>query len=151
MTIPGSSFEDGLLRALRRQRDERGWWLLELPIGYPKALAGSRGNRRVDAVVLPTHPARVSPQLQDLAAFESNVGGCEVELIEAKRTLNVDVIGQLLCGASMFTAKYPEHGPLRLTALVADAGDAALRWYCHTERIEVIKVDPQLNDPRQPS
>jgi hypothetical protein len=140
--IPGPRFEDALLRGLWEQRSRSGWWLLEVPLGYPGTGAASRANRRIDAIVLPEARAGVSPYLGDLEAFEGSLGYGDVELIEAKRELNVDVIGQLLCGASMFTSRYPQHGRLRLIALVAGARDAALRWFCHVERIEVITIDP---------
>ena len=142
MTIPGGKFEDALVRAYWQSRAQSGWWLLELPIGYPTSSAGSARNRRIDAVVLPQSRPRVSPQLQGLDDFAEAVEGADVEIVEAKRGLNTAVIGQLLCGLSMFTARYPNHGPLKLTALVHRADDAALKWYCHTERIEVVELEP---------
>jgi hypothetical protein len=91
---------------------------------------------------LPDSKSRISEQLEDLDDVVDALEGRPVELIEAKGELNIDVIGQLLCGASMFSSKYPQHGQLRLTAVVADAGDAALRWYCDLERIQVVQVNP---------
>jgi hypothetical protein len=142
MTFPvrDRHWEDLLLAALWAERAEGGWWLQELPVGYSKEPSPS--DRRIDAVVLPEGPGKVSPPNQDFEKFEEAVAGQPVELIEAKSSLNIDVIGQLLCGASMFSWKYPNHGPLRLTAVVEHAEDAALRWYCDVDRIEVIQVAP---------
>lgn len=142
MNFPGRQGEDSLLRALWEQRAEAGWWLFELPVGYPRGESPPGRSRRIDAVVLPQSPARLSGKSQDLSEFDAAVAGQSVELIEAKWDLNASVIGQLLCGVSMFTRQHPTHGPIKPIALVVRAPDAALRWFCDREGIEVIEVDP---------
>ena len=140
--IPVSTYEDALLNALWRQRGGTNWWFLEVPIGYADAPANSRRHRRLDAVVLPFPRPEVSPQLQDLDELTEAVVGAKVELVEAKKRLNTDVVGQLLAGASMFSSRYPKHGPLVLTAVVEHNRDAALRWYCASVGIEVVETKP---------
>ena len=138
--IRSHHWEDRLLAGLWEQRSHDGWWLQELRVGYSKA--PSRSDRKIDAIVLPESPPLISGPDQDLDALEEAIAGRPVELIEAKSHLNVDVIGQLLCGASMFSWKYPNHGRLTLTAVVEHADDAALSWYCDVDRIDVIEVVP---------
>jgi hypothetical protein len=140
--IPGRRYEDALLRQLWEQRGRAGWWLFEVPLGAPGARAASRRNRRLDALVLPDHASAVSPQLKDLDELDQLPAGQTFELIEVKKRLIPGVVGQLLCGLSMFTERYPEHGRLTLTAVVEDLGDAAMRWYCDLERIDVVQVSP---------
>ncbi len=135
------NWEDLLLAALWAERKQAGWWLMELPVGYSKKR--SQSDRRIDAVVLPDSPEHISSPSQDLEKVDGAVDGKPVELIEAKGDLDIDVIGQLLCGASMFSRRYPNHGQLKLTAVVEHADDAALRWYCDAERIEVVEVAPE--------
>lgn len=140
MTFPvGTKREGPLLKALWEQRSQSGWWLVEVPLGIPGAEAAP-SDRRLDALVLPEAPDRVSDQDQHLHELSSAVESQPVELIEAKASLDVDVIGQLLCGAAMFTGKYPRHGPMTLTALVGTADDAALKWCCDLENIEVLPL-----------
>lgn len=103
--ISVTTFEDALLNALWKKRGGRNWWLVEVPIGYADAPPNSRRHRRVDAVVLERRRRKVSPRLCDLDEFKGAVEGAPVELIEAKKRLNVQVVGQLLAGASMFAAR----------------------------------------------
>jgi hypothetical protein len=140
MTIPGRKFEDALLRAYRQQR--AGWWFLELPVGYRRAGGGSPPRRRIDAVILPNASDAVSTDLEDLQSVARALDGADVEIVEAKRELNTAVIGQLLCGLSMFSAEYPSHGRVTLTAIVNRAPDAAVRWYCQLERIQIVELAP---------
>lgn len=140
--IPVSTYEDALLNGLWRRRGESNWWLLEVPIGYADAPANSRQHRRIDAVVLAADQSRISAPLQDLDEFTEAVLDAKIEMIEAKKRLNVSVVGQLLAGASMFSARYPSHGPVTLTAVVEHDRDAALRWYCASVGIDVVEVDP---------
>jgi hypothetical protein len=136
MTIAGNRFEDLLLRAYWHGRRGDGWWFPEFAIGD-----GTAARRRIDAVVLPASPARLSTDHADRDAFLESVTGAPVEIVEVKRRLNTAVIGQLLCGSAMFDALAPGHGPITLTALVHRAPDAALRWFCYTERIRIIEIE----------
>jgi hypothetical protein len=141
VSFPSRDGEDSLLRAVWNQRDHAGWWLFEVPLGYPIGTPPPVSARRLDALVLPESAARLSDAKQDLVELDTAIEGQPVELIEAKWDLNTSVIGQLLCGTSMFTAQYPTHGPIKLTAVVVRANDAALRWFCDVEGIEVIQVE----------
>lgn len=109
-------------------------------IGFATASQVASSDRRLDALVIPSGGDRVSPQGHHLSEIGTAVESHPVDLIEAKARLDIDVIGQLLCGAAMFTAKYPNHGPMRLIALVGKVDDAALMWFCNLERIEVVAL-----------
>lgn len=63
--------------------------------------------------------------------------GAAVELIEAKRDLNTDALGQLLCGERMFAESWPGVGHLVLTACVGKSCDEALSWFCSERGISV--------------
>ena len=126
-----TSGEDRAIRQLWQDRNCEGWWLAEVPVG--------RGSpRRIDAVVVGWPDPRQSRQgldLADLAAAMSD--GAEVELIEAKKSLNTSVIGQLEAAKAMFSDEYPGHGDLKLTACVGEADDDKLAWYCEQAGIQV--------------
>lgn len=141
--FPVRTFEDALLHALWLQRGGDGWWLLEVPIGYGELDDRADGrNRRIDAVVIHDVETRVSVQLADLDELAKTIKGARVEIIEAKKRLNFAVAGQILAGVPMFSSLYPTHGPITTTAVVEHARDGALRWFCHREGIEVVRVDP---------
>lgn len=147
MRFPGTSFEDDLLRGAWVQRGRSGWWLKEVGLGYPGERR-TRHDRRLDALILVDAPAQVSDKGEDLDEMaEAIAAGRPVELVEAKRELNTNVIGQLLCGLWMFRAKYARHDSIKLAAVVARAEDAALSWYCTQAGIEVVRVDPLSEVP----
>jgi hypothetical protein len=88
-----NSGEDKSLRALRGARGHSGWWLAEVPVG-------ARPPRRLDAVVVPWPGPRCSRAGQDVNELREVVaGGAEVEVVEAKKSLDDEAIGQLLSGA----------------------------------------------------
>ena len=122
--------EDKLLFDLRQGRPEPAWWLAEVPIGWSRTPTESKA-RRIDAVVIPWTEPRCSAQSQDLDAFaDAAPQAPSIELIEAKRQLNADAIGQLLAAAHMFPASWSTSAPLKLTACVKELGDAAVQWFC---------------------
>lgn len=142
MRFPGSKYEDGLLRALWEQRRREGWWLKEVGLRYPPAEPSPR-DRFLDALIVLDAAPKVSDKRQDIPEMEEAIrDGAQLEFVEAKKYLNTNVIGQLICGLSMFKAMYPGHGPLKLVAVVGHDKDAAMHWYCEREGIEVIRVDP---------
>jgi hypothetical protein len=133
--------EDRCLHDLWTARGRSGWRLAEVPIGAGAA-------RRLDAVVIARSADRTSKARADLGDFRAAVaGGIDVELVEAKEALNVSAIGQLLCGAHMFSEEYAGQGELSLTACVRRPGDEALDWFCAERgiRVEVVAEDaPEL-------
>ena len=134
--FPVRRYEDALLHALWKGRGRRGWWLLEVPVGH-----GAAGRqRRIDAVVIHDAGPRVSGQGQDLEEFGQAVAGAHIEVIEAKKRLNFSVVGQVLAGTAMLSERHPDHGPMDATALVGTDHDAALRWFCHRERIRIVEI-----------
>jgi hypothetical protein len=128
---PGS--EDRFLNELWRRRERKGWWLAEVPLG----------TRRADAVVLAASEPAQSAEGEHLGDFSASVAsGAEVEILEAKKELNVGVIGQLLAASLLFTTSYPGHGRIALTAVVSKASDEPLEWFCNRVgiKVEVVPV-----------
>jgi hypothetical protein len=125
----GSSVSNASMGGSRRLGVPRRWRLATTPPdrrGHPPGCPRRRQH----------------PDLADLQPFGRALHGADVEVVEAKRELNTAVIGQLLCGLSMFSVEYPSHGRVTLTALVNRAPDAAVRWYCQVERIQIVELDP---------
>ena len=55
--------------------------------------------------------------------FAAAVAERHIELLEAKRELNLDVIGQRIAGVTMLSRSYPAHGPIQQVAIVrGDSG-----------------------------
>lgn len=131
-----TSGEDWTLNALWKSRNKRGWWAAEFAVG-------TGAPRRIDALVVATTRPEHSPAGSHVdslrAALES---GLEAELIEAKKELDVPVVGQILCGAQMLTELLPGHGRLTLTVAVpkGTATDEPLLWFCHRFGIRVEEV-----------
>lgn len=132
--------EDEMLHALWNRREHHGWWLAEVPVGF-RGTHNDGGSRRIDAVVVGSPEPRHSAGGLDLEEFGEVVAqGVPVELIEAKKNLNADTIGQLLCGADLFSRSWPGHGTITLTACVRRPGDEAVQWLFdeHDIAVEVV-------------
>lgn len=135
--------EDQLLHRLWQRRRHEGWWLAEVPVGGSSAKDAR--PRRFDAIVVPWPTPRQSAAGADLGELKNVVAaGCEVELIEAKRDLNADAIGQLLSGAHLFSGSWPGHGALGHTLCVENLNDYALQWYCAGSGIRIEHVKAPL-------
>ncbi|HEX2574938.1 MAG TPA: hypothetical protein VHK88_01230 [Aquihabitans sp.] len=129
--------EDRLLHQLWERRDRRGWWLAEVPFGFSSSYKEAAA-RRIDTVVVEQREPRHSAGARDLDEFGAAVaGGAAIEIIEAKGTLNADVIGQLDCAFHLFRTSWPGNGELSLTACVGNVGDKAVQWYCKEHKIFV--------------
>lgn len=140
-----SSGEDWSVIGWWRSHPRRGllWVEVEIGRGGPGAWPNPRSHRRIDAVHLPGHPDRV---VRDWgggsAGFVEAVTGSEIEIVEAKKRLNVDVIGQCIAGIDMFSRAYPDHGLLVPVAVVRGSADPALAWVCNHRGI-LIDVAPE--------
>jgi hypothetical protein len=75
----------------------------------------------------------------DLAAVMAT---SDVEIIEAKRTMNMDVIGQSIAGAIVLAHTYPEHRLISQTVVVGGPADLCLDWVCHKRGIRVARIVP---------
>jgi hypothetical protein len=74
----------------------------------------------------------------DLTAI---VAEFDVEIIEAKRTMNFDVIGQSVAGAIVVAHAYPTHRLISQTVLVGGLPDSCLDWVCRKRGIAVCRFD----------
>ena len=112
------------------------WVEVEVGRGGPGDWPNTRSHRRIDAVHFAGHPAAV---VRDWGAtstgFAETVAGSDVEVVEAKKCLNVAAIGQCLAGIDMFSRAYPHHGLLVSVAVVRGVCDPALEWVCRRRGI----------------
>jgi hypothetical protein len=133
-----SSGEDWSIIRWWRAHPRRGllWVEVELGRGGPGAWPNRRSHRRIDAVHLPGHSDRVVRDWgADSVGFAAAVTGAEIELVEAKQRLNVDLIGQCIAGVDMFSRAYPDHGLLVPVAVIRGSIDLALAWVCNRRGI----------------
>lgn len=140
-----SSGEDWSILEWWCRHPRRGplWVEVEIGRGGPGAWPNRRSSRRIDAVHL---PAAADPAIHgwgaDNAGFARQLVGRDVEIVEAKKTLNVAVIGQCIAGVDMFSRAYPVHGLLVPVAVVRGEPDPALRWVCNRRGI-VVDTAPE--------
>lgn len=94
MTWTPSTLEDRLLDLYRR--DHPGALYLEVPVGGGDP---RHGPRRIDGVLIPDREPAVHPQHSyGMEEIRAVADGATVHLLEAKRTLNRNVIGQVVAG-----------------------------------------------------
>lgn len=130
---PGrSDFEDAqILRYFEDAHRHSGWLIQEVPVA----------DRRLDGLHVPTGEAGRS--LEHWRAdmdLKSALRDFDVEVIEAKRQLNTDVIGQVIAGANLIARQFPDHRLIRQTVVVSGEPDPALRWVCDKRGILVAAV-----------
>jgi hypothetical protein len=129
-----TTFEDRLLaRYFKAQGDDLGTVFLELPVALRSEAARAR---RIDAVIVPGGERRTwgagTYQLEDAYVM---MRGQRVCLIEAKRSLNRSVIGQLLV-ADHLVARAVEPSEIELVALCS-RGNLDLEDFCQQQGIEI--------------
>ena len=126
-----TTFEDRLLYQYLCQNTGR--LFLEVRVG------GSNDKfkaRRIDGVLLPDRESQVYPEGEySRKEFSQAIEGKEVHLIEAKRTLNRSVIGQVKVGCSLLARDFEPAQINRVT--LCSAGEKDLEWYCKENRINV--------------
>ena len=119
------------------------WVEVVIGRGGPGVWPNRRSSRRIDAVHLPRLPNPAIHEWGDGSAeFEGQLAGREVEIIEAKKSLDFAVIGQCIAGIDMFSRAYPRHGRLVPVAVVRGDPDQALRWVCDRRGI-VVDATPE--------
>ena len=138
------SGEDELLERYWQDQGKPMLWLeVKLGGGGPGAWPNKRSHRRLDGLMIPGLAVTGEPNVRwwgdrnhELA---DHVRGRPIELIEVKRHLNFDVIGQAIAGTDMFSRTYPEHGLIRQVAVVGGEPDSALEWLCAKRGIDVVR------------
>lgn len=142
------SGEDWSLLQWWRAHPRQGWLWVEVNVGGagPGDWPNRASTRRIDAVHVldhPTHAVREwGPGSEQLTEA---VRGRDVEIVEAKKTLTDNVIGQCLAGIDMFSRAYPAHGRLLPVAVVRGEPDPVLLWVCHRRGIEVVAYpEPEI-------
>lgn len=127
-----SPFEDAqLVRYFADALAGSGWLIQEVPVA----------DRRLDGLHVPT--GEVGRELEHWRSdldVRSAVRDFDVEVIEAKRSLNTDVIGQVIAGADLIARQFPDHRLIHRTVVVSGEPDPALRWVCEKQGIRVAVV-----------
>jgi hypothetical protein len=135
-----STGEDWSIVKWWREHPRRGLLLAEVTVGRggPGGWLEHGSSRAIDAIHLPGHEDQQAELwARDTDALAELVRNSEVEIVEAKKALNFDTIGQCLAGIVMFARSYPTHGPLAAVAVVRGTPDPALTWVCHRRGIHL--------------
>lgn len=132
-----STFEDRLLK--KHFDKDRGTAYLEVPI---RRLSEAWRARRIDAVLIPDGPDLIYPQgdysVDDAA---DAIRGQVVHVIEAKRTLNRGVIGQVMVAKDLIESAL---SPSKVVMHVVYARcNADLAWYCDRHGVERHRYEVQ--------
>jgi hypothetical protein len=134
------TFEDRLLA--RYLTENPGLLFLEVEVGGTDPV---RGARRLDGVLIPGKTSRVeafSPSGRPV--FADEVEGSVVHVLEAKRTLNRNVIGQVEVGVALFEREF---APASTRGIAVCAhGNADLEWYC-SEKAIAVSLYPDTSRP----
>jgi hypothetical protein len=130
MTFP-RTFEDRLLARHWEVCLRRGTLWLEVGLGAGPGGWPSTKPRRLDGLWIADADTR-GPKIwslgDDQLPFEVDTDA--VMVIEAKRELNHDVIGQVLAGVDMFGRSYPSRAIVRRSVVIGTKPDPALDEIC---------------------
>ncbi len=139
--------EDALLLDWWQSRGGSGLLLLEVKLGLagPGDWPNKRSYRSLDGLHL---PGAGDDAVVRWTSFDRNrlpglLRSEPAVILEAKRELNTDVIGQAIAGRDFFSRSYPAHGPLSMVVTVGGpVADSALRWVADRRGIQVHEVAP---------
>jgi len=126
------TFEDKLLS---RYLDEHpGELYLEFEVGGEDP---TNSPRRIDGILIPGSTSVVHQQLSYKSPEQaSKINTQEICLIEAKRKLNRNVIGQVEVGAGLIWKYYTPRSIIKV--VVCGVGNPDLEWYCQQNEIQVF-------------
>lgn len=135
MTWTPATFEDRLLA--RYLEDHPGTLFLELPLGGSDP---SHGPRRLDGLLIPGSESLVHRQATySLEQARKAIAGQLVHLLEAKRHLNRNVIGQVEVGTRMLREAF---GPTEIVKVaVCTDGNRDLVPVCESMGIRAVVYD----------
>lgn len=137
------TLEDRLLQ--KYLDDHPGELFLELNVGAGDA---SHGPRRLDGLLIPGETTRVHPPdayTTDSAA--AAIAGQAVHLLEAKRALNRNVIGQVEVGTELLKRDFAPTAVVPVA--VCGDGNRDLEWYCQLKEIRAA-IYPLPSRPPEP-
>lgn len=116
--------------------EKQGLLFLEVPIGNDKNFwPKSSKIRRIDGIRVEDNENKIFKNFNS-ENFKNNIKNKNIELIEAKKTLNRLVIGQIIVGIEMFKKQY-ESKNIKGVILCRE-GDPALGIICKEMGIEVV-------------
>jgi hypothetical protein len=95
-------------------------------------------ERRLDGLWVADGPARgIVEWTRSDERFAGEITDLRVQVIEAKRRLNVDVIGQVVAGVDMLARSYPSTSIIDRCVVVGPDPDPVLTQVCGSWGIEV--------------
>ena len=125
------TFEDHLLSYYLE--DYPGQLFLEVEVGNGDNISGPR---RLDGLLIPDEPKQIRPQgSYNREEIASAVMNKQVHVLEAKRKLNRNVIGQVHDGVALLEKEFFP-ASVQGVALCAQ-GNPDLEWYCFDQGINV--------------
>lgn len=134
-----TTFEDKLL--YKYHQDHPGYLFLEVRVGGSD---NTLNARRIDGVLIESADSIVySPGEYTDSQIDQMIRGNRIHLIEAKRTLNRNVIGQVLVGSALLTRSY-QPASIKHVALCS-SGETDLEWYCRENDVEAA-LYPLVSD-----
>jgi hypothetical protein len=114
-------------RLLKRYvADQPGLLFLEVEVGGRDL---TRRPRRLDGVLVPGTELQIRPQHSyNRSDVATAVNGSIVHVLEAKRRLNRNVVGQVEVGVALFERDFTPESVVGVA--VCAVGNADLEWYC---------------------
>jgi hypothetical protein len=143
------TIEDRLLN--RYVTDHPGLLFLEVEVGGRDP---NHGPRRLDGLLICGRSVDVRPQdsytREDVAA---SVNGAEVHVLEAKRHLNRNVVGQVEVGMALLKRDFSPASAVGVA--VCAGGNIDLEWYCYERKLhvaiyDILPPEPTPQDGRCP-
>ena len=135
--------EDRLLKAYLEKTG--GTLFLEVRVG---GSANPLASRRIDGVLIPELETRAYPSgSYDSQQVSEAVEDRTVHLIEATRSLNRGVIGQVVAGSSLFARDFK---PARIHPVaLCGLGESDLEWACAENGVEAVVLPLELAEPSE--
>lgn len=145
--------EEEILELFVRKKILNGEYFTEIPVGMGTKEERDSGIRRIDAICVtsPLHePSDSFLGLVKHVTLQSSLGynlrsarqmlkGKSVWILEAKRRLNAEVIGQAITAKELFALDYPDVRIVGLGVIVEESDDL-LSKVCHNLGIDVFQI-----------
>jgi len=137
--------EEELINAFINKGILKGWFLGQVPIGRKRleqrGITHKRGRFYIDLICVEgvhgKKPMRFDPRYEDFILKEIKYR--KIWLLEAKKELNAEVIGQLVIDRHLFPEDYP-HFNIKGLGIICKISDEILEDICRRMRITVFRV-----------
>ena len=124
-----TTFEDKLIK--KYWEDNPGKLFMEVPVGKVR-----NRKRRIDAILI---PGKENKYYDNNSNIEEEITGKEVHVIEAKRRLGRNVIGQIEVGKYLVKSDF--NSAKVKPVILCGKLHSDLEEYCESQNIKVVKYD----------